>query len=130
MNQRRVISHGGKVLSREGKVLFEQVLAQTPPLVFFESPASGAVLSGIVQVRIQASDEVRMRSLAVFIGPLQLGTVTAPIHTTTLELAFSVDAQELPAGARELVGKAVNSAGLITHVRLPVYIAHALSPQP
>lgn len=76
------------------------------PLVGIESPEAGAVVSGIVPVRVFADDAVRVSYVALYDGYHQVGRVFG--DRTWYDFAW--DTTKTPSGEHLLSAVAVNPA--------------------
>lgn len=78
----------------------------TAPVVGFDSPADGETLSGVVRVRVSASDESSIHSVLLFLDGELIGTdYRGP------DYEFLWDTATFPSGAHALTTRAFDPAG-------------------
>jgi subtilisin family serine protease len=81
------------------------VIDQTPPTVSISTPAAAARVSGVVKVSVQASDNIAVSKVQVFVGSKLIGTDTAAPYT------ISWDSGTIPNGTYQLVARALDASG-------------------
>ncbi|MHB8858939.1 MAG: Ig-like domain-containing protein [Thermoleophilia bacterium] len=88
----------------------------TPPTVAINSPVSGATLNGTAQVAVNASDNVALSKVELYVGDTLMGTSAAgPFN-------FSFNSRNLANGPYSLIAKAYDQAGLVTTSTVPVNV--------
>lgn len=78
---------------------------RTPPSVTFESPVAAAELSGVVAIRVHATDDVGVTQVRLFVGDEQVGDFTEP------PFEMDWDTAEGPNGSITLAAHALDAAG-------------------
>jgi hypothetical protein len=96
-----------------------------PPTVALDTPAAGALLSGVMQVRVSSADNVDVTRIEV----LEDGRVHHTLTGTTREVAC--DSRALADGAHVLQARAYDAAGNVaTSAPHAVEVANAVAVQP
>jgi len=93
-----------------------------PPTVAFATPANGAMLSGVVQVQVSASDNAGVASVSVRVDN---GT---PFTDTSAPYTFSWDTTAVPDGPHTLTATATDTSGNTATAQLGVTVTNAPPP--
>lgn len=97
----------------------------TPPTVSMTSPASGATVSGNVNVAATATDNVGVASVRFFLDGVQLGT-----DDTTAPYAISWDSATSSNGSHTLMATAFDAAGNTASTAIPVNVSNGTGSGP
>jgi hypothetical protein len=82
-----------------------RVVEQSPPVVAIASPAGGTSVSGVVNIGVNASDNVGVTRVEYYVNGQLKGT------ETTAPYVYSWDTANLPLGGYTLTAKAYDAAG-------------------
>ena len=81
------------------------------PTVQWTSPAAGSKLQGLVTVNVQASDDLGLGAVALFIDQTQVASSESVAGSLTAPLAWSWDTTKAAFGAHTLVAVATDTLG-------------------
>jgi poly(hydroxyalkanoate) depolymerase family esterase len=97
----------------------------TPPVVRFTAPAAGSSISGVVTVKVDATDETAMSQVLLFLGSDLIGSdYRAPFE-------FLWDTKVFPEGPQTLTVRAFDRAGNLAMAELAVTVTRAAAePEP
>ena len=98
---------------------------QTPPSVSVTSPASGATVSGTVNVTASASDNVGVASVRFFVDGVRLGA-----DDTSAPYTVSWDSTTLGDGSHTVMATAFDAAGNSASSAIPVNVSNAAGAGP
>lgn len=91
----------------------------TPPMLSFTSPSDGATISGIVRVKVDATDDDRVSQVFLFLGSdLIASDYVAPFE-------FLWDTAVFPEGQQSLTARAFDRAGNLANASLMVNVTRA-----
>jgi thermitase len=112
----------GKVNPYHGALLAQQTSVDTTaPTVYITSPAAGATVSGTQSVSIQASDNVGVTRVELFVDGALTATLTSAPYT------YNWNTMSVPNGARTLTAKAYDQAGNVGNASpVSVTVSNAL----
>lgn len=96
----------------------------TPPSVSFASPANGATVSGTVSVQVNASDNVGVASVSLYVNNTLLGTRTTAPYT------FSWDTTRVSNGSYTLRAVAADAAGNSSSAQISVNVSNQVDTTP
>jgi len=94
----------------------------TPPSVLINDPADGSTIEGITNVSVDATDNVAVISVELFVNGALHGTrISSPYD-------FSVDADDLPTGTNILMARAFDSSNNSNEYSISVQVGPSNSP--
>jgi hypothetical protein len=97
------------------------VAADTPPMVSFESPSDGSVVSGTVNVTANAVDDVKIESVSFALDGAHQATVSAfPFIWSWNSGASGLGTHVVSATAVDSSGKETSAQSVVSVVRAPV----------
>jgi hypothetical protein len=96
----------------------------TPPTVSFSSPTNGATVSGTITVQINASDNVGVAAVSLYLNGALLSTKTAAPYT------FSLDTTRFANGSYTLRAVAADAAGNTAGAQISLSINNAPDTTP
>lgn len=124
----KIVNPDGRSGSLKGVLL---IAADAPPTIFFESPSDGSVVSGKVDVTVNAADDIKVASVSFELDGVQKATVSS------FPFIWSWDSAASGSGSHLITATAVDSSGMqttaqsaVTVVQAPVIVSIAKKADP